>query len=98
MSPVDFTITTRQMECSFTISENGLLACILEDRNEIQKQTTNVSFLFIDPDIRYQSSLFFTDLDEPDKKSVNFTYDFTTPVTCRVLGNDTTTIKCGDRL
>ena len=99
MSPIDFTMDTRLLECSFDLSECGLLNCSLEDHNSIQREAVNVSFLSIEPETKYQSSLYYTNIEIPEEKIVNFTYSFEGQVTCKVLGNDkTSTIKCQDRL
>lgn len=98
MAPIDFTIDTKVMDCSYNLSKNGLLTCLLDDPNGIQREAASVSFLFVEPNTKYQSSLYYKYLDAPNKKTGTFTYEFNTPVFCRVLGSDTTsTIKCQDR-
>lgn len=54
MSPTDFTISTKILECSYTLSENSLLNCLLEDHNGIQKEATHVSFIYIEPTNNYR--------------------------------------------
>ena len=48
MSPVDFSLTTKILECSHVISKNEMLTCSLEDTNDIVKEAINVSFLYLE--------------------------------------------------
>ncbi|MHA1380173.1 MAG: hypothetical protein ACTSRG_17505 [Candidatus Helarchaeota archaeon] len=95
MTCTDFIVNTTSLECTYNLLNNNL-SCSLID-NGVQKKAEGVSFLYIDSQLTYNSSMFYKNLSDPQKNEISFKYIFDRMVECRILGlENNKTINCKD--